>query len=299
MMNTFLQPSWERLRMALCVVDLGSMTLAAQKLGVAQSTLGRQICELENELGIELFSRTVRGARLSDDAELLVTPLRTMQNSARKLQALALDASQRDPYPVRIACDEIIEAHILPNMLRELMILEPLVEITLVLDNPLISNGKDVADIFISFERPTENSTIVKKIGEIEFAFYATHEYLEERGYPDVLCDQMDHDIIQFYSSTQFSEYFKLAGLNTKLSQFSIQTTCWMSSWEMVMSGLGIGLGLVEVAKLMPNVRKVLHQTPEMHIPLWLFAHDGINVRTGMRKVFDRLASRLSIHKNL
>lgn len=297
MSNIFIQPSWERLRMALCVVDLGSMSLAARKLGVAQSTLGRQICELENELGIELFSRTVKGARLSNDAELLAAPLRNMEKSARKLQEVAFEASKRDPYPVRIACDEIIEAHILPNMLRELMMLMPSVDITLVLYNSFTCKGKDVADICISFERPTENSTLVKRVGEFKLAFFANREYLEERGCPDTLHNLKDHDVIQFHSSSQFSAYFKSAGLHLNMPNFSIQTTSWMSSWEMVTSGLGIGLGLVDIAKLMPNIKRVLHQTPEMQIPLWLSAHDGINIRPGMRKIFDSLASRLSEYK--
>ena len=50
----------------LLISELGSMNLAAEKLGVAQSTLTRRIKSLEAELGFDLLERTSTGVLLTD-----------------------------------------------------------------------------------------------------------------------------------------------------------------------------------------------------------------------------------------
>jgi len=53
------------LRYVLAIVDEGSFVAAARRLRVAQPALSRQIAALERRLGVTLFERTVRGARLT------------------------------------------------------------------------------------------------------------------------------------------------------------------------------------------------------------------------------------------
>src|SRR3972149_5751067 len=47
------------------IADEGSITRAAEKLGVAQPALTRHVKQLEAELGVRLFTRLPRGVRLT------------------------------------------------------------------------------------------------------------------------------------------------------------------------------------------------------------------------------------------
>ncbi|MER6810256.1 LysR family transcriptional regulator [Spirillospora sp. NPDC000708] len=60
-----------RLKYFLRIAEEGSMTRAANVLGVAQPALSRQIRLLEEDLGVTLFQRTSRGVRLTDEGERL------------------------------------------------------------------------------------------------------------------------------------------------------------------------------------------------------------------------------------
>lgn len=53
------------------IVELGSFSEAAMELNISQSSISKQIMQLEDELGIQLFDRSSRKARLSSAGEYL------------------------------------------------------------------------------------------------------------------------------------------------------------------------------------------------------------------------------------
>ena len=61
-----------QLRFFLCVARLRNISKAAKELHVAQPALSRQIRHLEEELGVVLFNRGVRGVELTADGQRLV-----------------------------------------------------------------------------------------------------------------------------------------------------------------------------------------------------------------------------------
>ncbi|MFW6195645.1 MAG: LysR substrate-binding domain-containing protein [Chloroflexota bacterium] len=61
-----------QLRTCLMVVDSGSLSAAAEKSGVSQSGISRQVKRLEEEIGVELLERDTTGVRPTPEGELLV-----------------------------------------------------------------------------------------------------------------------------------------------------------------------------------------------------------------------------------
>jgi DNA-binding transcriptional LysR family regulator len=72
-----------RLKYFLRIAEEGSITRAADTLGIAQPALSRQIRLLEEDLGVVLFRRTRRGVQLTDEGERLrastAAPLRQLE----------------------------------------------------------------------------------------------------------------------------------------------------------------------------------------------------------------------------
>ncbi|OBH51789.1 hypothetical protein A5685_15745 [Mycobacterium colombiense] len=66
----------------MCIVEEGSITRAAVKLGLAQSALSRHMHRLEEDLGVALLLRSPRGVQLTDHGEHLrseaAAPLRRL-----------------------------------------------------------------------------------------------------------------------------------------------------------------------------------------------------------------------------
>ncbi len=66
------------LRSFLKIAETGSITRAAESLGISQPSLSQQLLRLEDEVGAPLFARTARGVTLTDSGRLL-------QDHARKI----------------------------------------------------------------------------------------------------------------------------------------------------------------------------------------------------------------------
>lgn len=83
----------KQLRTFMHVTELGSLTLAAQRLHIAQPALSRQIRQLEEELGVMLFDRDGRGMQLSKAGTLLrdrIAPLlREFERTRAEITGLA------------------------------------------------------------------------------------------------------------------------------------------------------------------------------------------------------------------
>ena len=64
------------MRYLLAVADQGSMTAAAQQLGVAQPALSQALRRVEDALGVRLFERSRRGAQLSSAGLAVIDDVR-------------------------------------------------------------------------------------------------------------------------------------------------------------------------------------------------------------------------------
>ncbi|HWF01785.1 MAG TPA: LysR family transcriptional regulator, partial [Caulobacteraceae bacterium] len=64
-------PDWSLHRSFLAVVEEGSLSGAARRLGVTQPTIARHIDALEAAIGAELFLRSQRGMIPTDMAQSL------------------------------------------------------------------------------------------------------------------------------------------------------------------------------------------------------------------------------------
>ena len=74
-------------RMFVGVVQAGSLSAAATRLGIPLPTLSRRIRDLERQLKVQLLERSARGAKLTDAGS------RLYEHASRGIEAL-LDAEQ-------------------------------------------------------------------------------------------------------------------------------------------------------------------------------------------------------------
>jgi len=83
-----------RLRYLVAVADEGHITRAAERLGIQQPPLTRQIRQLEDELGVTLFERLPRGMRPTEAGRVVVEEARDVLARAERIRETAQRAAR-------------------------------------------------------------------------------------------------------------------------------------------------------------------------------------------------------------
>ncbi|MBR4224891.1 MAG: LysR family transcriptional regulator [Oscillospiraceae bacterium] len=76
----------QQLRYVIAIAETGSITMAAQRLFIAQPSLSRAVAELEREMGITIFARSNRGVYLSEEGTRFLSYARQIIEQADLLE---------------------------------------------------------------------------------------------------------------------------------------------------------------------------------------------------------------------
>ncbi|WP_203072101.1 LysR family transcriptional regulator [Falsiroseomonas ponticola] len=101
------------------VARAGSVRKAAERLHVAASAVNRQLIEMEEELGVELFERLPRGMRATAAGELLLAHIRRQRGEAEALQQQLQELRGARSGHVRIGAVEAVARGLLPELLLD------------------------------------------------------------------------------------------------------------------------------------------------------------------------------------
>lgn len=125
------QISLAKYQTLMAVVELGSLTKAAERLGCTQSAVSHSIDGLEAELGFALLKRSRAGVRLTPEGERLLPAVRGLLNSAEQLNQTASSIRGLEAGMVRIGAFTSVAVHWLPGVLKEFQTDYPRVEFSL------------------------------------------------------------------------------------------------------------------------------------------------------------------------
>ncbi|MDR7155708.1 DNA-binding transcriptional LysR family regulator [Sphingobium xenophagum] len=105
------------IRDILAVAETGSLRSASRKIGITQPTITRSIRDAENELGLELFTRTVSGAMPTELGRIFIRRAKAIQNELRKIQEELAQARGELTGEVSIAMSPAAAIALLPSVL--------------------------------------------------------------------------------------------------------------------------------------------------------------------------------------
>jgi DNA-binding transcriptional LysR family regulator len=291
-------PDWDLMQSLHAVLEAGSFSAAARLRRLTQPTLGRHIDQLERQLGAPLFLRSPRGLQPTELA------LAFRQNLAD--MAAAASAAQRDVEGlingeggvVRVAVSEVVGIEVIPVMLARFRAAHPGVDIELALNNKNEDLTRRDADVAVRMARPTQNSLVAKKVGDLHLGFHATPEYLAEHGAPTDFAELQKHTLIGFDRAyPEMIDDLTINGFDRPISRdlFSYRTDNDVAQLAAIRAGVGIGVCQVQIAKkagLIPVAPELFSFT----LPIWICMHETLRGAPRMRLMFDHLAKEFAAY---
>lgn len=285
---------WDWLKAFLAVLDHGSLSAAARKLGISQPTLGRHIASLEESLGGLLFERGRDGLRPTETAIAIADHARAMELQAGALRTAAAGRAMEVAGTVRITASQIVATYLLPPLIAELAAAEPELEIELVPSNDIQNLLRHDADIALRMVEPTQLDLVARRVNTVSMGMYARRDYVARHGAPTGIDDFAGHVVIGYDRSDLVIRGFREQGFEVDRHFFQVRTDDQVAAWELMAAGCGVGFGPNFIAQ--GNSELIRLELP-YEIPglsMWLVTHREIHTSARIRRVFDFLAAELS-----
>ncbi|MBB4051806.1 DNA-binding transcriptional LysR family regulator [Devosia subaequoris] len=189
---------WDKLRIFHTAAESGSFTHAAEKLGMSQSAVSRQISALEDDLGLKLFIRHARGLVLTEVGEQLFRTAHRMHWELQQVETQMSESQDVPTGPLIVTTTVGIGSTWLSSRLDEFLKLYPLIQLEIRLNDAELDLAMREADVAIRLHRPNQSEMIQRKLFTVHNHFYAANTYIDEHGMPHKPEDLDDHRIISF-----------------------------------------------------------------------------------------------------
>lgn len=187
--------SWDDLRLFLAAYQSGSLSAAAERLGLGQATLSRRIAALEAAIGRMLFDRTRTGLVPTEAALRLLPHAEAMAAHALGAHS-ALQGLEEEPAGlVRVALPEGIGVDIVAPLLPALYRRYPKLRVELLAENRLVDLGRREADLALRGRRPEGEDLLAQRLPDVPIGLYAAPSLVQALPRP---IDLEDLPLLQY-----------------------------------------------------------------------------------------------------
>lgn len=165
--------NWDDFRFVLAIARAGSLSGAAQQLGVDQTTAGRRLTALENQLDAPLFLRSKSGFTATEAGEAAILQAEVMETAAMELANRVGTVLHRPAGLVRIATMPWVFEYLLVPALPELIRSYPHIELHAIADLRERSLSNREAELGLRFEMRAHSREREIEIARVAYSVYA------------------------------------------------------------------------------------------------------------------------------
>lgn len=193
---------WDKVKTFAAAAETGSVTHAAERLGISQSAVSRQLAALEEEIGAPLFQRHARGLLLTGPGQILLQHAREMSSIAALAEARLKDAADRPMGELRVTAPVAFGLSWLTPRIAAFTEAYPDMRLTLLLDDREYDLLTLEAECAIRLWPGTHSELVQRKLADVPVGLYASRSYLARFGEPAAIKELDGHRIVGFHANT-------------------------------------------------------------------------------------------------
>lgn len=182
----------------MAVVEAGTMTRAAEALGLTQSGVGRAIQRLEARVGVRLLDRTTRSLRLTDEGRRFWEQVGPHLEGIEQAALEAAGSSQRVRGRLRVHVDPFFSRLVLAPALTAFLAAHPELRLELLMRDQMGDLVADGFDIALRFGEPPSAGVTARKLLETRILTVASPGYLAAQGRPADPRELIGHACIDY-----------------------------------------------------------------------------------------------------
>ena len=167
------------------VVEAGSFSSAARRLGLPKTTVSAKVAGLEKRLGVRLIQRTTRKLRMTEAGEKYFHHCAIATREV-ELGEAALQSAKEKPFGVlKVSAPVDFGRAVLPRIVKAYTTKYPDVSVELVVTNRIVDVVEEGVDLAIRWAGSIKNSSLIaRRFIETRSNLWASPKYLKALGNP-------------------------------------------------------------------------------------------------------------------
>ena len=182
----------------VAVVDAGSLSGAARRLGCTPSAVSKLMERLESRIGARLLQRTSRAISLTAEGRTFHRAAAHALEAVNEAESLMLDAAAPASGTLKVHTTLNFAQHQLAPILPDFLSRHPRVRIEFLLSSDPVDLIQADIDISIQVGQVTNPSLVAKRIGTARWVVCAAPSYLQSHGVPRKPGDLSGHACLNF-----------------------------------------------------------------------------------------------------
>ncbi|MGJ8615258.1 MAG: LysR family transcriptional regulator [Sulfitobacter sp.] len=285
---------WDEIKTAYQVARMGTVSGAAEVLGVHHATVIRHIDALEGRLGVKLFQRHSRGYTATEAGEDLLRVAKATDDQFNQM------VGRIKGHGTDVSGDLVVTS---------LASLSPRIA-------PILAafqqKNKDVVVRYLTGTRlfrleygeahvairagiaPDQPDNVVQPILDLAMGAYASKDYVTEYGVPKGPDDYHKHRFVGADDLDNRAPYYKWMRVNVPESSITFRTSDMRAAEAAVHAGAGIGFLVAEQASQDADLVEIHSPRDEWSAPIWLVTHVDLHRTTKVQALLQFLKDHMN-----
>lgn len=183
---------------------LGSLSAAAQLLGMSRSSVSKQLAALERTIGSRLFNRTTRKIVLTEVGHQVLKEAHKVERALQTIEYISEDSQSVIAGDLNVSCASAQgRAHLVP-LLTQFLARYPKVNVNLLLEDRFVDMFAENMDVSIRIGYLPDSTLIARKLGDLSGVLCASPEYLSNAPPLNAPGDLLHHRCL-FYRNSKLA----------------------------------------------------------------------------------------------
>lgn len=221
------------------IVEAGSITAAANRMGLAKSSLSRYLIQLEKRLSVRLLHRNPRSFSLTTLGERVYCHALEMLCAVEAVETTVQQALGTPNGLLRMAAPSVLNEWLLPVLAR-FQQTHPTVHFSLQHDDASLELPRRLDLVFNLDQKPVDSSEIIARAGgELRNLIVASPALLARLGQPQRL-DQVDDEYLLSRGSPEVIQPWRLHGRQHQPQRYALVSNNLNNLRDAAKAGLGL-----------------------------------------------------------
>ncbi len=272
--------TWDEIRTAYHVARAGTVSGAADALGVHHATVIRHIDSLEDRLGVKLFQRHPRGYSSTEAGQDLLQVAQATDDQFSQLVSRIRGRGDEVSGELVVTSLAFVSPRLTPTLAR-FQERYPDVIVRFLTGEEVLRLEYGEAHVALrAGSKPDNPDNVVQPFVPLNVTFYASEDYIERFGRPASVDDLAGH---RFVSLDDFGS--RAPVMRWLVGRVRPENVVFRGSdnrvlRDAILEGVGIGALTCWEAERHPNLVPLFEPQTEWSAPLWLVTHVDLHRTT-------------------